>query len=59
MTIFLARTDLTGRRQCKRCHRMFHPTAEGQDYGSTCARKVAAQPEIIEQYGKVQKEVLA
>lgn len=44
MSIWTARTDLLGRRRCKRCDRMFQLRKEGQKYGPKCARKVAQIP---------------
>jgi hypothetical protein len=45
MSIFAAKTDLLGRRQCRRCGRMFTPRTEGQEYGSTCLRKINSKPD--------------
>lgn len=53
MGIWTAATDLLGRRRCKRCRKMFLPRKEGQEYGPTCARKVAGNIEALERYGNV------
>ncbi len=40
MSIWTAATDHLGRRQCKRCGKMFTPRSKDDQYGSTCAQKV-------------------
>ena len=42
MTGIFARRPVSGRPRCARCHRPFTPRKEGDRYGKTCARKIAA-----------------
>ncbi len=35
-------TEGIKKQKCRRCHRMFTPAKEGQQYGEKCARKIAA-----------------
>jgi len=53
MSIFRVKTTLDDRRECKRCHRLFRPRTEGQEYGSTCARKVAAGTPAVPDLGEL------
>ena len=46
MSIWNAKTTLEGRRECRRCHRMFLPKKPDDMYGPTCARKLAGQVEL-------------
>lgn len=33
-------------RECRRCHRKFLPKKDDQEYGPTCARKLAGQVQL-------------
>lgn len=59
MSIWTAATDLLGRRQCKRCRKMFLPRKEGQEYGPKCARKMAGQGALDDRTAIARMEVLA
>lgn len=53
MGIFAAQFDLLGRRECRRCHKMFSPKKQGMEYGPKCARRIAGIVAALERYGNV------
>jgi hypothetical protein len=40
MSIWKAKMNLDGKKECRRCHRMFIPKKPDDIYGPTCARKM-------------------
>lgn len=55
----LKNTDRPGSEtaKCRRCHRTFTPTKEGQEYGPKCAKKIAPYPNL--EIKNLKGEVLA
>lgn len=43
-------TEALEKSRCRRCHRHFTPTKEGQEYGEKCMRKMAGQTMLQDRY---------